>query len=122
MRRARRPALLFGYLAASLAIAALSLWLAVLWQRNNQLREDVARLSAQLEEARSQLGETRTELARVRGEAEMLSAPDSHVTELTGTEVAAGARARLVFNETTGQAALVASKPPPPPAGKAYKL
>jgi predicted anti-sigma-YlaC factor YlaD len=121
-RRARRPALLFGYLAASLAIAALSLGLVTLWQRNNQLRADVARLSAQLQDARSQLTDTRTEMARVRGEAEMFSAPDSHVTELTGTEVASGARARLVFNETTGEAVLVAAKLPPPPAGKAYQL
>lgn len=121
-RRARRPALLFGYLAASLAIAALSVGLVALWQRNNQLSADVARLSAQLEETRSQLGETRTELASARGEAEMLSAPDSQVTELTGTEVASAARARLIFNETTGEAVLVAAKLPPPPAGKAYQL
>jgi anti-sigma-K factor RskA len=94
----------------------------MLWQRNNQLRADLARLSAQLEETRSQLGETRTELAHARGEAEMLSAPDSHVTVLTGTDVAAGARARLTFNETTGEAVLVAAKLPPPPAGKAYQL
>lgn len=121
-RRRSRPALMFGYLAASLAIAALSIWLAVLWQRNNQLQADVARLSVQLEEARSQLGETTLEMARVRGEAEMLSAPDSQVTVLTGTEVASDARARLTFNETTGEAILVAAKLPPPPAGKAYQL
>lgn len=121
-RRGRRPALLFGYLAASLAIAALSVGLVALWQRNNQLRTEVARLSSQLEEARSQLTDTRVEMARVRGEAEMLAAPDSHVTELTGTEVASSARARLVFNETTGEAVLVAAKLPPPPAGKAYQL
>lgn len=118
----KRPALLFGYLAASLAIAALSFSLAMLYQRNNQLRADIARLSAQLEEARSQLTDTRTELARARGEAELLSAPDARVAELTGTEVAAAARARLVFSEATGEALLVAAKLPPPPAGKAYQL
>ena len=121
-RRGRRPALLFGYLAASLAIAALSVGLVTLWQRNEQLKADLARLSAQLEETRSQLGQTRTELASARGEATRLSAPDSRVTVLTGTEVAADARARLVFNETTGEAVLVAAKLPPPPAGKAYQL
>lgn len=120
--RRSRPALLVGYLAASLAIAALSVGLVSLWQRNNQLQADVARLSAQLAEARSQLGETMVEMARARGEAEMLSAPDSQVTVLTGTEVAANARARLTFNETTGEAVLVAAKLPPPPAGKAYQL
>jgi predicted anti-sigma-YlaC factor YlaD len=122
VRRARRPMLLFGYLAASLAIAALAVSVVTLWQRNNQLRREVARLSSQLEDARSQLTDTRSEMARVRGEAEMLSAPDSHVAVLTGTEVASDARARLVFNETTGEAVLVASKLPPPPAGKAYQL
>ena len=121
-RRARRPVLLFGYLAASLAIAALSVGLVTLWQRNEQLRADLARLSAQLEETRSQLGQTRTELASARGEAAMLSAPDSHVAVLTGTEAAADARARLFFNEATGEAVLVAAKLPPPPAGKAYQL
>lgn len=121
-RRARRPALLFGYLAASLAIAALSVGLINLWQRNNQLRADLARLSAQLEETRSQLGQTRTELAGARTDAAMFSAPDSQVKELTGTEVASDARARLVFNETTGEAVLVAAKLPQPPAGKAYQL
>ena len=121
-RAASRRVLLVGSLAASLAIAALSVSLVVLWQRNSQLRAELARLSAQLEETRSQLGETRVELARARGEAELLSAPDSHVTQLTGTEVASGARARLVFNETTGEAVLVAAKLPPPPPGKAYQL
>jgi hypothetical protein len=121
-RGGRRPMLLFGYLAASLAIGALCLSLAMLWQRNNQLRADLARLSAELEQTRSQLGETRTEMARVSGEAEMLAAPDSHVAELTGTEVAAGARARLTFNETTGEAVLVTAQLPPAPAGKAYQL
>jgi hypothetical protein len=117
-----RAALLYGALAASLAIAALSVLLVVLWQRNNQLSADLARLSAQLEQTRSQLGDTRSELARVSGEAELLSAPDSQVTQLAGTEVASGARARLTFNETTGEAVLVTAKLPPAPAGKAYQL
>ncbi|HLL77288.1 MAG TPA: anti-sigma factor, partial [Pyrinomonadaceae bacterium] len=94
----------------------------VLWQRNNQLRADLARISAQYEDAFSELAATRTELASARGEAELLSAPDSHVAELTGTPAASEARARLVFSEATGEAVLVAAKLPPPPAGKAYQL
>jgi hypothetical protein len=117
-----RTTLLVGSLAASLAIAALSVSLFMLYLRNNQLRSDIARLSAQLEETRSQLGETRTEMARVRGEAEVLAAPDSLVALMTGTEVATNARARLVFSEATGEAVLVAANLPQPPAGKAYQL
>ena len=103
-RRRSRPMLLFGYLAASLAIAALSVGLVTLWQSNNQLRRDVARLSVQLEQTRAQLTDTRTELASARREAEMLSAPDSHVAELTGTEIASDARApRLQRDDGRGR-------------------
>ena len=117
-----RPALLFGSLAASLAIAVLGLSLLTLWQRNTRMQGELASLSRQLAETRARLDSTNTELARARDEAQLLGAPDSRMTELAGTEVASGARARLTFNETTGEAVLVAAKLPPAPAGKAYQL
>jgi anti-sigma-K factor RskA len=117
-----RPAVLFGALAASVAIFALGVSLFVLWQRNDELRREVAQLSSQLSEARGRLDATNTELARARFESELLAAPDSHTAQLSGTEMARSARARLTFNETTGEAMLVASRLPPAPAGKAYQL
>lgn len=117
-----RPALLFGALAASIALFALASMLVVLWQRNGALRREVAQLSAALDQARSQLDTTNGELARVRFESELLAAPDSHTAALAGTQVARSARAKLVFSEATGEAILVAADLPPAPAGKAYQL
>jgi hypothetical protein len=113
---------LFGALAASVAVFALGVSLYVLWQRNDELRREVAQLSAQLGEARGRLDATSTELARARFESELFSAPDSHTAQLSGTEMAQSARAKLTFNDTTGEAMLVASRLPPAPAGKAYQL
>jgi anti-sigma-K factor RskA len=117
-----RPAALFGALAASVAIFALGVSLFVLWQRNNELRREVAQLSSQLGEARGRLDATGSELARARFESELLAAPDSRTARLSGTEVARSARAKLTFNDATGEAILVASQLPAAPAGKAYQL
>jgi hypothetical protein len=120
---ARRPTLLYGALAASLVVAALSVVFAVAERReNNRLQAVVAQVSRQLADTRSQLEGTTTELARARFESELLAAPDSRTADLTGTAMAQTARAKLVFSDATGEAILVAAKLPPAPAGKAYQL
>ncbi len=120
---ARRPAFLYGALAASLVVAAMGIAFAVSERRENgRLQAVIAQVSRQLADTRSQLEGTTTELARARFESEMLSAPDSRTADLTGTEVAGAARAKLVFSDTTGEAILVAAKLPPAPAGMAYQL
>jgi Anti-sigma-K factor rskA len=117
-----RPALLFGALAASVVLFALAAMLVILWQRNNDLRGELARLSAALTETRAQLDVTRTELAEARSESSLLASPDVRTAQLAGTELAASARARLAFDERTGAAVLTAANLPPAPAGKAYQL
>ena len=120
---ARRPAFLYGALAASLVVAALAVAFAVTQRReNSRLQAALAQVSRQLTDTRAQLEGTTSELARARFESDMLAAPDSRTAELTGTEMAQSARAKLVFSDTTGEAVLVAAKLPPAPAGKAYQL
>lgn len=110
-----RRLLVFGALAASLAVAALLLSLLMLWQRNNRLQNEIAQLSANA-------NQTAQELARTRADRELLAAPEAHTATLAGTKMAARARARLTYDERTGRAMLMAADLPPAPAGKAYQL
>lgn len=117
-----RPAYAFGAVAASLILCALAAATAVLWQRNNEMKSQVASMSDALERTRNELGQTRGELSRTLSERELLAAPDAHTATLAGTKAAEGARARLTFDERTGEALLTAADLPPAPAGKAYQL
>jgi hypothetical protein len=110
-----RRLLVFGALAASLAVAALLLSLLMLWQRNNALQNEIAQLSANADRSAQ-------ELARARVERELLASPEAQTAKLAGTKMAANAQARLTFNERTGHAMLMAADLPPAPAGKAYQL
>jgi anti-sigma-K factor RskA len=110
-----RRLFVFGALAASLAVAALLLSLLMLWQRNNALQNEIARLSANANQSAQ-------ELTRIRADRELLAAPEAHTATLAGTNLAARARARLTFDERTGRAMLMAADLPPAPAGKAYQL
>ncbi|HEY0099045.1 MAG TPA: anti-sigma factor [Pyrinomonadaceae bacterium] len=110
-----RRLFVFGTLAASLAVAALLISLFTLWQRNNRLQDELARLSADANRSAQ-------ELARLRADRELLAAPEAHTATLAGTELATRARARLTFDERTGRAMLMAADLPPAPAGKAYQL
>jgi anti-sigma-K factor RskA len=105
----------FGTLAASIAVAALLLSLLLLWQRNNRLQDELARLS-------NDANQTAQELARVRADRELLAAPEAHTATLAGTKMAERARARLTFDERTGRAMLMAADLPPAPRGFAYQL
>ena len=112
----RRPyMLMIGTLAASVAIAALAISLAVLWNRNNELQRELAQLSRSL-------NETRKELAREREDRELLAAPDVRIATLAGTDMAPRARAKLAYDRRTGRAIFYAYDLPPAPAGKAYQL
>ncbi|HEV2799728.1 MAG TPA: anti-sigma factor [Pyrinomonadaceae bacterium] len=113
--RVGRRLLMFGSVAASIAVAALLVALAVLWQRNNQLRTELTRLS-------ETVNRTQEELARTRADRELLAAPGAHTATLAGTKAAERARARLTFDAQTGRAMLMAADLPPAPAGKAYQL
>lgn len=117
-----RTAFISGAVAASLLVAALAVAAAVLWQRNGEMRVQMASLSSALERARAELGQTRGELARTRAAVDLFAAPEARTTALAGTEMAEKARARLTYDERTGEAMFTASNLPPAPAGKVYQL
>jgi anti-sigma-K factor RskA len=110
-----RRLVVFGTLAASVAIAALAISLVMLWSQNRHLRSDLARLAQNLHE-------TQQTLIAVRADRDLLTAPDAHTAELAGTNVAAQAHARLTYDANTGRAVLSAAGLPAPPPGKAYQL
>jgi hypothetical protein len=117
-----RRAFNFTAIAASLLVVSLAVVSTVLWRRNAALTSVVASLSNALERARGDLGQTRNELASARREREMLISPEMHTSQLAGTKMAESARARLTYDERTGEAMFTAAKLPPAPAGKAYQL
>jgi hypothetical protein len=110
-----RPPALFAALAASVALASLAVTSALLWSQNRRLQRELTRVAQNLHE-------TQQALAAVRGERDLLAAPDSHTAELAGTDAATQAHARLIYDAKTGRAILVAAGLPPPPSGKAYQL
>lgn len=111
-----------GALAASLAFIALVASLILLWNRNNAMQQEMARVTDQLEQAQGELRREREILAREREARELISAPEARIMTLAGTEMATRARAKFVYDRTTGRAMLMADDLPPAPAGKAYQL
>ncbi|HVG37783.1 MAG TPA: anti-sigma factor [Pyrinomonadaceae bacterium] len=110
-----RSALYSAALAASLVIAALVIFLVILWQRNEALRAELAGLSDRLQA-------TQGELARARADASILSAPETNLRVLASAKNVSRARAVLAFDRRTGQTLVYASNLPPAPAGKGYQL
>jgi anti-sigma-K factor RskA len=121
-RRSWSMASRIGALAASLAFVALAVSLVLLWNRYNAMRQDMAQLSDQLNQAQGELARERQTLAREREARELISAPDAKIMTLAGTDMAKSAHAKFVFDRNTGRAMLMAYDLPPAPAGKAYQL
>lgn len=119
---ASRPPLLFGALAASVAIIFLGALALMLNARNRELTAEVARLSQSLGRAQEEALLAREESVRTTEINSVVTAPDALVAVINGTEAAPGARARLVMDKRTGRAVLAAHGLPPAPAGKAYQL
>ncbi len=111
-----------GALAASLAFVALVASLILLWNRNSRMEQEMARVTNQLEQAQGELRREREILAREREARELISSPEARIMTLAGTEMATRARAKFVYDRTTGRAMLMADDLPPAPAGKAYQL
>ncbi len=111
-----------GTLAASLAFIALVASLILLWNRNNAMQQEMARVTDQLERAQGELRREREILAREREARELISSPEARIMTLAGTEMATRARAKFVYDRTTGRAMLMADDLPPAPTGKAYQL
>jgi hypothetical protein len=108
------PALTWAAIAAGLVFVILSAPLLVLWKQNAAARDELARLTVEVQEAQEQL-------ARQRDAIEIVSAPGTRMSELAGTSEMPGAHAMLAFDKG-GRAILMAKGLPPPPEGKAYQL
>lgn len=121
-RRTWSAASMVGRIAASLAFIALVASLVLLWNRNNAMQQEMARVTNQLEQAQGELRRERETLAREREARELISSPESRIMTLAGTEMATRARAKFVYDRKTGRAMLMADDLPPAPAGKAYQL
>ena len=109
-------------LAAAIAFVALLIGVGVLWRRDNQSREEVARLSQQLNQQNSELGREREALARQREALEFLRAPGKKTMDLAGTQTAQAARATFVYDQKTGRGMLMTEGLPMAPPGMAYEV
>lgn len=119
---ASRPPLMFGALAACVAIVFLAALSLMLGTRNQELAAQVQRLSQSLDRAREEALLARAESVRTNEINNIVTAPGATFAVINGTEQAPGASARLVVDKQTGRAVLAAHGLPPPPAGKAYQL
>jgi anti-sigma-K factor RskA len=101
-------------IAAGLVLVGLIGSLFVLWRQNREARQELARLTAQVRDAQQQVIQQRQAI-------EIVAAPGTRMTELTGTKLMPEAHAMLAYDKD-GHAILMAKGLPPAPAGKAYQL
>lgn len=104
----------FGAIAAMLVIAALILSLLVLWRQNRETQRELARVSADVTKTKAELDHERAVIA-------LMASPDGRMARLSGTPVAPGARAMLMYDKT-GHAMLMTKGLPAAPPGMAYQL
>jgi anti-sigma-K factor RskA len=117
-----RPALGLGAFASVALVAALGLTSLLLWNRNTDLRTEVASLTERLTEAEAETARGRELLARTQEVNDLLTSPGISVAQLAGTKVAPQAAARVAFERTSGRVLVVANNLPAAPAGKGYQL
>jgi anti-sigma-K factor RskA len=104
----------FGTIAATFVFVALIIALISLWQKNRNMQNELARLTAAMNEVNALV-------ARQHAMGELLTSPDSHMAKLKGTNVAPGAHAMLAYDKS-GHAMLMAKGLPKAPEGMAYQL
>jgi anti-sigma-K factor RskA len=109
-------------LAAAFAFVALLVGVIVLWRRDVKSRQEIARLSRQLNAEQRELTRDREVLARQREALALLNSPTAKKMELAGTQTAQRARGTFVYDQKTGRAMLMAEGLPATPADKAYEL
>ena len=109
-------------LAAAIAFVALLIGIGVLWRRDTQSRQEIARLSHQLNQQNSDLNREREALARQREAFEFLRSPGMKTMELAGTQTAKAARATFVYDQKTGRGMLMTEGLPAAPPGMAYEV
>ncbi|HEY6121458.1 MAG TPA: anti-sigma factor [Pyrinomonadaceae bacterium] len=103
-----------GAIAAAVIFVALLVSVLVLWRENRTRQGEIARLQKEIQSAQQQRDRQREMLA-------MLTSPGTRIAELSGTNVARSASARIAYDKT-GKAMLLASGLPAAPKGKAYQL
>ena len=104
----------FGSIAAAVVFVALILGLIVLWQKNRSMQSELARITAEMNQARAQAD-------REHAMGELLTSPGAQMAKLAGTTVAPGAHAMLAYDKN-GHAMLMVKGMPSAPAGMAYQL
>ncbi|HEX5705446.1 MAG TPA: anti-sigma factor [Pyrinomonadaceae bacterium] len=109
-------------LAAVIAFVALLIGVGVLWRRDTQSRQEVARLAQQLNQQNSDLSREREALARQREALEFLRSPGMKTMDLAGTPTAQAARATFIYDQKTGRGMLLTEGLPMAPAGMAYEV
>jgi anti-sigma-K factor RskA len=109
-------------LAAAIAFVALLIGVVVLWQRDVRTRQELARLSQQIEQQNGELASNREALAHQREALELLNSPGMKKMELAGTQTANAARGTFVFDRNSGRAMLLTAGLPAAPAGMAYEV
>lgn len=109
-------------LAAAIAFIALLVGVGVFWRRDTQSRQEVARLSQQLDQQNSELSRERQALARQREALEFLRSPGMKTMDLAGTQTAQSARATFVYDQKTGRGMLMTEGLPMAPPGMAYEV
>lgn len=117
-----KSAFRFGAIAASLVIVALAVALAVLWKRNGEMRDELARVSARADETQRTLAGEQEALRREREALAALTAPDARLATLAGMEPSPRAHGLVSYDPRTGRTQILARALPPAPAGKAYQL
>ncbi|MER3426978.1 MAG: hypothetical protein C4334_02585 [Pyrinomonas sp.] len=121
-RRQGRPWWRWGLLAASLALLVFGTLLLLLWQERQRTKEELARRESAQRQLQEQIKVLEENLERERQLRQLLSDPNTRVVELSGTNVAPQARAKLAYDARTGRAVLFATDLPPTPPDKAYQL
>jgi anti-sigma-K factor RskA len=104
----------FGAIAAAVLFVALLAGIVVLWRQNQAMQAQVAEVTDKLKSMELDLNR-KTELV------ELVRAPGTHLMDLSATNMAPGAVAKIAFN-TKGHAMLMANGLPAAPAGKEYQL
>lgn len=104
----------FASIAATLVFVALIIALISMWQKNRNMQNELARLTAAMNEVNALVH-------RQRAMGELLTSPDSHMAKLKGTNVAPSAHAMLAYDKN-GHAMLMTKGLPTAPEGMAYQL
>lgn len=109
-------------LAAGIVFGAMLIGLFLLWQRDSRSREEIARLSAQMNQQKEELARDREALGRQREAIALMNSPGMKRMELAGTQTAQNARATFVFDQKSGRAMLMIDGLPVAPSGMAYEV